>query len=177
MKQTLIFFSALILIACGNNFKEEIKQVKELENTLLETEKEFLTMEINKISEAKEKYTENIAVFKQKYIPDTVDQKLANDLDGYKYIKKSSSMVMSNYSKLTESIDLCKKQLSDLISDMEHDALTKEDVVKYMEQERFRTSETVNMIKETKKMYDEIIKINDSLGPKIDKVVDSLRKL
>lgn len=177
MKQTLIFFSALILIACGNNYKEEIKQAEELESALLETEKEFLTMEINKIAEAKDAYTKNIEVFKHKYVPDTVDQQLANDLDGYKYIKKASSRVISNYSKLTESIDLCKKQLSDLISDMEHDALSKEDVDKYLEQERFRTSETVNMIKETKKEYDEIIKINDSLGPKIDKIVDSLRKL
>jgi hypothetical protein len=46
-----------------------------------------------------------------------------------------------------------------------------------LEQERFRASETISMIKETKKEYDKIIRINDSLGPKIDKVVDSLRKL
>jgi len=177
MKQTLIFFSALILIACGNNYKQEIKQAEELEETLLETEKEFLAMDINKIAQAKDAYTENIAVFKHKYIPDTVDQQLANDVNGYRYIKKSSSRVMSNYSKLTESIDLCKKQLSDLISDMEHDAISKEDVAKYLEQERFRASETISMIKETKKEYDKIIRINDSLGPKIDKVVDSLRKL
>ena len=46
-----------------------------------------------------------------------------------------------------------------------------------MEVERKRTTATIDKIIETKATYTKLIRIHDTIGPRIERVVDSLKKL
>jgi flagellar biosynthesis component FlhA len=177
MKPITIFFLALVITACSNTYKEEIKSIKELQEKLSEAEKEYATIDINKIAQAKDNYTYNMEVFKAKYISDTINQKLSNDVNEYKFLKKGSNNVLANYALISENLDICKTQLDNLLSDLKHDALTPDEVGKYMEVERKRTTATIDKIIETKATYTKLIRIHDTIGPRIERVVDSLKKL
>jgi predicted XRE-type DNA-binding protein len=177
MKQIIFVFSTLIMIACGSNFKSELEVVNQLQDKLEAAEIDFNTIDINKVATAKEAYTANIAVFKSKYISDTVDQKLAIAINEYKYLKKGSGNILGNHKLITENLQLCKEQLGNLKSDLKHNAISKEEAARFIEIERVRASETIEKIIETKASYDKLSRIYDSINPIVVRVVDSLNKI
>lgn len=166
-----------LLTACSSSYQEEINQAKEMKQKVIQAKTEFDEIDINKVAIAKDQYTSDIAVFKHKYVPDTINQAQANMISHYKYIKKGAKVVLSKYADIKNDLEISESQLEKLIYDMEHELWTKEEVQKYMEEERLRSSEVVSNVRNMKETHDKLIQIYDSLSPQVTRIVDSLKKL
>ena len=173
----LIIFGALLLFSCTSSFKEEIEKAKEMKDKVDLAKTEFDAIDINKVAIAKDQYTTDIAVFKHKYMPDTINQAQANMVSHYKYIKKGAKTVLGKYADIKNDLEISESQLEKLIFDMKHESLTSEEVEKYMESERMRNSEVISNVRNMKITHDKLIQIYDALSPKIGRIVDSLKKL
>lgn len=172
-----IIFSTLMFFACQSKYKEEISQAKEMKERVEKAKDEFNKIDINKVAIAKDQYTYDISVFKHKYMPDTIDQAQANMISHYKYIKKGAKTVLGKYADIKNDLEISESQLEKLIFDMENESWSDEEVAKYLEQERLRSSEVAANVRNMKETHDNLLKIYDSLAPKVKPIVDSLKKL
>lgn len=172
-----ILLLAIGLLSCGTNFPEEIEVAKDLKLKVESAKKELNQIDINKVAVAKERYTSDMTVFKHKYNPDTINQAQANMISEYKYIKKGARLVLSQYQDLKKTLDVSENQLEKLIYDMENNLWEPSEVEKYIEEERLRAAGVVSNTRNVKETHDKLIRIFDSLSPKVERIVDSLRKL
>lgn len=178
MKQALyLAIISVLTFSCTSAYTEEIKQAKEMKEKIILAKSEFDEIDINKVAIAKDQYTSDINVFKHKYKPDTINQAQANMVSQYKYIKSGSKVVLGQYANMKNDLEISNSQLEKLIYDMEHELWTAEEVEKYMEEERLRSSEVVSNVQNMKQSHDKLLQIYDSLSPKIKPIVDSLKKL
>ena len=165
------------MISCSSKYEAEIKQAKEMQQKVELAKKEFSQIDINKVAEAKDQYTKDIAVFKHKYVPDTVNQSQANLITTYKFIKKGGKVVLGSYQDLKKGLELSESQLEKLIYDMEHELWEENEVNAYLTEEMERGAEVIANVRNIKQKHDELIRIYDSLSPKVAIIVDSLKRL
>lgn len=178
MKHTLyLVIASFLAFSCTSHFTEEIKQVEEMQKKVATAKVEFDAIDINRVAVAKDQYTSDIAVFKHKYKPDTIDQAQARLVNHYKYIKSGAKIVLGKYANIKNDLEISESQLEKLIYDMEHNLGTSEEMRKYAESERIRGSEVVSNVRHMKIAHDKMIQIYDSLSPKIAIIVDSLKRL
>ena len=178
MKHTLyIILTSFLMLSCASHFTEEIQQMEEMQEKVGAAKNEFDAIDINKVALAKDQYTSDIAVFKHKYKPDTIDQAQARLVNHYKYIKSGAKIVLGKYANIKNDLEISESQLEKLIYDMEHNLGTTEEISKYVEAERVRGAEVVSNVRQMKIAHDKMIQIYDSLSPRISIIVDSLKRL
>lgn len=168
---------AILFSACTSKYEAEIEQAKEMKQKVELAKEELNQVDINEVAQAKDQYTQDIAVFKHKYKPDTVNQAEANMMTTYKYIKKGAKVVIGSYQDVKKDVELSESQLEKLIYDMEHELWDENEVKTYMKEEMERGAEVISNVKNMKETHDKLIQIYDSLSPKVAVIVDSLKRL
>jgi len=173
MKKALYFlFIVVSLSACsGNNYENEIAEIKEMQQTLSAIKTSYDKIDIKKVEVATETYKTNMSQIKTYYSPDSIPKKVAGIIDFYKGIKKCNKKFQNTYATFNSNLNLVDNQLSTLLLDLENGAHHPDSVKKYLEAER----NNLDVVREECGIlvdnYTTIVSIHDSLSIKVQNIL------
>lgn len=177
MKWNFVVVATLVLLfsSCKNeNKKELLSEIDKMENTLdsLETVANDTTR--YRATDIVTSVRETILKVKNNYMPDTIDYKLADQMNSYKEIRKAVSKNSGNLAKAKQTIPEVKVKLEDLRHDIENGVNDRDKYQEYINYEQAKIHEIEQVlsyyIETTNKYYQSY----DSLHPIIKRLGDSL---
>ncbi len=170
----LTFYSLMALLflsSCSNPYEKEIKEVHELQEVLKGVKQTFGTIELEKVTFAKETYEKNIAQIKKYYNPDTIDYNVVNMLDFYKGVKKSSKGFEEEYFLIDEKIKFVDNQLKNLKFDLENKIDFKDSLAIFIQNERSNIELLQNNLATMIYNYEYIVSTHDSIAAKVNSIL------
>lgn len=165
------FVALVFLTSCSNPYEKEIKEVEELQQILAGVKQTFGTIEVTKVTYARETYEKNMSQIKLYYNPDTIDYNVVNMLDFYKGVKKSSKGFEEEYFIIEENIKFVENQLNILKIDMENKANFKDDLTIYIQNERSNIEQLQNNLATMIYNYEYIVSTHDTIASKVNSIL------
>jgi chromosome segregation ATPase len=168
----------LVITSCKNdNKKELLSEIDKMENTLdsLET----ITNDTIRYdpSEIIASVRATILNVKKHYIADTIDYKLANQMNSYKEIRKVISKNSGNLAKAKQTIPEVQQKLDDLKHDIENGVNDRDKYQEFINFEKSKIHEIEEVLKYYIQTTDKYYTRYDSLHPIIKNLGDSLVKI
>ncbi len=122
--------------SCTFRDEEAIKKVEQLQKKTDALEKDFVSVDFDKISAVKKQYDESIMLIKKYYFADTIDHRFMSSIDFYKNVKHAYKVMNKNKDIITRNFDLVNHQLETLKTDLDNSAIEGEPLQKALENER-----------------------------------------
>ena len=164
MKNSLFIPLFSILIACSGVNKSALDEVNTLQKKLTNLEQGFSSVDVKELGKAKKQYDESIGLIKKYYFKDTIDVKFMNSLDYYKNIKYSFKNIIRNKLIVKDNLDIAKKQLKDLETDLNNAVIQGEQLEKALENERRNMAKLDSAVTSYIKNAETITIVHDSIA-------------
>ena len=170
----LLIFSFLVITSCNTkpDFSAEIKTIDSLETAVNQSLSEYKTFDTTWIIPVTQTSNHNMNLIKQFYNSDTINSEDVKLISYYKGFRKVGANLNKQRKKLLEGFQKSLAQLKDLKSDAENGALKKEDLDKYILEEKAVTTELIYKFNDLKYTAQEVLKNYDSLNPMIEKLIE-----
>jgi hypothetical protein len=172
-----LFFIGMVvslMIGCNTkpDFSSEIKTIDSLETEVKKSLAECKTMDTSWVHPLTKKANYNVKMIKTVYNPDTINVEEVSAITYYKGFRKLGMGFVRERQKMIEEFNKTLKQLKDLKTDAENAALSKEDLKKFILEEKSVTTELIYKFNDMKYTTIEVLKNYDSLTPKIEKLIE-----
>lgn len=170
----LLIFSFLVITSCNTkpDFSAEIKTIDSLETAVNQSLSEYKTFDTSWINPVTQKSNYNVKLIKQFYNPDSIIAEDVKLISYYKGFRKVGPNLNKQRKKLLDGFQKSLTQLKDLKTDAENGALKKEDLDKYILEEKAVTTELIYKFNDLKYTVQEVLKNYDSLNPMIEKLIE-----
>lgn len=132
--RTTAFALLITLYGCSSKFSEEIKVTKELAKQL-EQNDDNKNIDIKSIKDRAAEVDLLILTFKTQYT-DTVSKELGDNLTKLKVLKKIYTRNVGRYAENKKNQIELKEQLTNLLTDLENNKITKEEFKAYFKTEK-----------------------------------------
>jgi hypothetical protein len=180
MDKVTLFFALVFWIVAGCNPKPdhtaEIKTIDSLQTEIKKTMEECNKLDTSWINDVTVKADNMMLDIKRYYAPDSIIQEEVKIISYYKGYRKIGKRFREGRRKLINEMELSLKQLNDLKADAESGALKKEELVKYIGEEKIVTTDLIFQFNDMKYSTTEVLKNFDSLTPMIQKIIDVYRE-
>lgn len=170
---SLIIFTAL-LGACNTkpDFSAEVKTIDSLETEVKKSMDECKKMDTTWVIPITNKASNLTKLVTKVYAPDSIIPDEIGLITYYKGYRKVGKRFIKGREKLMEGFELSLKQLNDLKTDAENGSIKKEDLAKYLLEEKNVTTELIYEFNDLKYSTLEVVGKFDSLTPLIEKIVE-----
>lgn len=164
----------MVITSCNTkpDFSAEIKTIDSLETAVNQSLSECKTFDTSWINPVTQTSNYNVKMIKQFYIPDSIIAEDVKIISYYKGFRKLGANLKKQRYKLLEGFQKSLTQLKDLKTDAENGALKKEDLDKYILEEKAVTTELIYLFNDLKYTTKEALKNYDSLTPMIEKIIE-----
>jgi hypothetical protein len=174
MKNAYLIIVILIttfLSSCTNPYEKEIKEVEEMQLILAGVKQSYQTIDLEKVSFAKESYEKNMKQIQTYYNPDTIDQNVVNLLDFYKGVKKSAKGFEDEYQQIGERIIFLENQLGNLKTDLENKIDMKDSLSIFLSNEHKNIEVLQQNIGTILYNYDFVVNVHDTISSKVQSII------
>lgn len=169
---TLYSFLALVfLTSCANPYENEIKEVEELQQILTGVKQTFGTIEVTKVTYAKETYEKNMSQIKMYYNPDSIDYNVVYMLDFYKGVKVSSKGFEEEHALINQKINFVDNQLKNLKVDLENKIDFKDSLAIFIQNERSNIELLQSNVSTMIYNYEYIVSTHDTIASKVNSIL------
>lgn len=171
-----LFFAPLLMIiiglsSCGNSYKEEIKEVEEMQQVLQGVKQTYSQVDVEKVTFAMETYVKNMNQIKTYYKPDSTDEKVTSLLNFYKGIKHSAKGFEDEYTAVGLNIEFLESQLATLKTDLENNAEFNDSLDIFLQNERENLELLNQNVGTLVYNYDFVVSVHDSLAAKVQNIL------
>lgn len=133
-------------------------------------------MDTSWVNPVTKKSNYNVKMILQVYNPDSIVQEEVTIITYYKGFRKAGGKFKQERMKLLAEFQKTLKQLKDLKTDAENGSLKKEDLDKYLLEEKTVTTELIYLFNDLKYSSIELVKNFDSLNPMIENIIEVYSK-
>lgn len=180
MDKITFFFALGCWLLTGCNTKPdhtaEIKTIDSLQTEIKKTIEECNKLDTSWINDVSVKADNIMLDIKRYYAPDSIIQEEVKIISYYKGYRKIGKRFREGRRKLIDEMELSLKQLNDLKADAESGALKKEELIKYISEEKIVTTDLIFQFNDMKYSTTEVLKNFDSLTPMIEKIIEVYRE-
>lgn len=158
-----------------SKFKAELKTIDSLNVVLDSVQIKMGEIDTVIIKKAYKEYLANIALL-NKYFNDKKEDSTWQLMGSYGAVKTSLKPFTKNYTEYYSEIEYSRKQIDSLKSDIESGNLEKEKIKEYTKTEAEAVSKLMIIVVSSVDGAKTGLKLLDSLNPKVDKVIERLKK-
>jgi len=178
MKKLIFLFLIVPLVFISCNHKTHPKKIARIDSLLKvvdSIEKNLSKIDTINVKKVYEEYQDNLGMISA-YFKEKKEDSTWSTITAYGVINSPLKKFVKDYSSLYHDIKYSRKQLDSLKYDIEHDNLEKEKVDTYTNNE----CTAVNALK--MQSFSDVkgaiieLRLFDSLSPKIDRVIEKLKK-
>lgn len=179
----LILFILLVAVldtgCAGNRFKSEIKTCDSLLTILDNSSKVFATLDSAKYSEIREDVKKTIESIENYYktLNDTMPTKEAFLLGDYKLVFKGYKRFPQHYAQHNEELKYSIKQITDLKTDMQNNAITKPVAKRFLAEETSNCSQLATSVSGFELQTTKTLEKYLEQKPVMVQLMDSLNKI
>jgi hypothetical protein len=154
------------------DYSSEIKSIDSLETEINKSLTECKNLDTSWVNPVTKTSNYNVKMILQVYNPDSIIQEDVKVITYYKGFRKVGMKFIREREKLIAEFQKTLKQLEDLKTDAENGSLKKEDLDKYLLEEKTVTTELIYLFNDLKYSSIELKKNFDSLNPMIEKIIE-----